>query len=510
MATRGGVLVASAVAVGIWASSAMAGPRSIAIAVGDCRDPELLNGGTAFADAVSGLVKTDAVDAAALLERLRPRPNAGLDDVQRQLDGAQSAFYSGQLEPSLEVVRSAVKSLERLSPSEAVTKQLVVARVLEGLILKALNRKNEQLEAWRRVLRVQPDYKLDPDFHTPAAIQQFDQLKKDLAKTKKVQLNVSSNPAGAAVFVDGTPAGKTPLKGAAFIPGVYRVTVTQGELQSFVYDVKLDSAPVDLVVDLKFEGSLRPQLPLCVSGTDIDALKLAQRAAADQALLLRVESRNNEPGWVQAVLYDVAKGMRVREGGMKVAAARQRNGYSDLASFVLTGQPATLALSSAMAKPAAEAAPVKTEAAPPPAPVVVNDTPAAEPSSAPAEEVAASSTSGGGGVPRFIPLAVAGVGVVLGVTGLIVYATGSAERAALAGALDANGQVKDPADAENAAFLDQRIQSNKTTSLALGITGAALAATGAVLFFVLAPKDAPQPTALVTPNGAYVGLTGSF
>ena len=55
----------------------------------------------------------------------------------------------------------------------------------------------------------------------------------------------------------------------------------------------------------------------------------------------------------------------------------------------------------------------------------------------------------------------------------------------IAAALDANGQVKNPNDAENAVILDGKIQANKTQSLALGLTGAALAVTGAVLFFVL-------------------------
>lgn len=491
MATRATVAVLI-----LSAFTAQAGAKSIAIAAGDCRDPELLNGSTAFADAVSGLLKTDAVDGAALLERLRPRPNAGLDDVQRQLDGAQSQLYSGQLDPALEATRSAIRSLERLTPSDAVTKQLVTARILEGLICKAQNKKPEQLEAWKRVLRLSPDYKLDPDFHTPASIAQFDGLKKELARLKKVPLNVTSTPPGAAVFVDGVLAGKTPLKTASFVPGTYRVVVTQGEQQSFVYEVKLDSKPVDVVIDLAFEGTLRPQLPLCVSGGDYDALKLATRAGADQALVLRVEARNNEPGWVQAVLYDVAKGARVREGGMKVAAARKDNGYADLASFVLTGQPAKLALSGSPSS-----APLA------PAPVVVKDSP---PPTEPAPAEVSAEASSGRGVPRIVPIAVAGAGVVLGLAGLVVYATGSGDRAALAGALDENGQVRDPADAQNAVFLDQKIQSNRTTSLVLGIGGIAVAATGAVLFFALAPRDAPQPTVLVTPSGAYAGVTGSF
>src|SRR4051812_38476002 len=84
-------------------SVSWAGPKSIAVASGDCRDADLLNAATAFSDAVAGQLKADALDPAQLLERLRPRPSAGLDETQRQIDTAQSQFYGGQLDKALEV-----------------------------------------------------------------------------------------------------------------------------------------------------------------------------------------------------------------------------------------------------------------------------------------------------------------------------------------------------------------------------------------------------------------------
>ncbi|MBL8951132.1 MAG: PEGA domain-containing protein [Myxococcaceae bacterium] len=482
------------VVVLVWAGVAHAGPKAISIAAGDCRDPELLNGATAFSDAVSGLLRTDALDPAAVLDQLRPRPSAGPDDVQRQLDAAQSQFYANQFDKALDGVHGAMKALERLPPSDAVAKQQQAAGVLEGLIFKSLSRKTEQLDAWRKVVRTAPDYKLDPDFHSPATIQQFEGLKKDVAKAKRVPLNVTSTPSGAAVFVDGVRAGVTPLSSPGFAAGTYRVVVTQGEKQSFAYEVKLDAKPVDLQIDLGFEGTLRPQLPLCVNTTtvsDSEALKLATRAGADRALVLRVDST----GWVTALLFEVAKGARVREGGMKMADARKNNGYSDLASFVLTGQPAKLALSGS--RPDAPVAdPARTEpVAPAPEPVATT----------------ATSSSSSGGVPRAVPIAIAAAGVIVAVAGVAVFASGGNDRAALAAAIDERGQVRDPTDTENATFLGQRITTNTTISAALMAGGGVLAVTGAILFFVLGPKDAPQPTVMLTPNGgAYAGVTGSF
>src|SRR5262249_54431231 len=144
----------------------------------------------------------------------------------------------------------------------------------------------------------------------------------------------------------------------AFPRGTYHLTLVHGDAQSFVYDVSLDR-PAQLHIDLDLEGALVSQLPLCVNAPkdELDrALKLAARAGAERALVLRVEAHDAEPGWVAAVLLDVQKGARVREGGMKLSAAQQEQGFPELASFVLTGQPAKLSLEHRASVPPAESA----------------------------------------------------------------------------------------------------------------------------------------------------------
>ncbi|MFT3710917.1 MAG: hypothetical protein QM817_25100 [Archangium sp.] len=473
------------------ASSAhAAGSKAIAVAVGDCRDADLLTGATAFNDAVSTLLKTDVIDPTLVLERLRPRPNASIEDVQRQLDGARSQFYSDQFDRTLEGVRSAINSLERLPPSDAVADQLQAAWVLEGLVYKSLDRKNEQLRAWRRVLRTAPQFQLDPNAYSPSVVSQFEQLRVEMARQKKVSLTVTTTP-GATIFVDGVKAGLAPLKSVSFVPGTYRVVAVAGEVQSFGYDVTLDKAPVDVAIDLSFEGSLRSQLPLCVNGGDAEAIKLAAREGAARLLVLRVDAT----AWVTAMLFDVATGTRVRDGGMKLSEARQGSGYSDLATFVLTGQPARLALSNRTAE---KPEPV---ASPPPA-TVTAPTPILE--QKPEPPVASPA-------PRAISLVVAGAGVVAAGIGLGVYFAGAPDRAAFANAVDASGVVNTSVlDPASAGALERAVQDNQTISMALLIGGGVAAATGAILFFVLGPSDAPKPTVMISPAGASLGLAGSF
>jgi hypothetical protein len=487
-------------ALGVLLSSiSWAGPKALAVAAGDCRDADLLNAAAAFSDAVTWQLNADALDAAEVLERLRPRPSGGLDEAKRQIDTAQSQFYAGQLDKALEVVRSALQSLERAPPSESAFKQLAGGRVLEGLVLKGQGKKSEQVEAWKRVLRVKPDFALDADYYTPATLVQFDQLRKDLSKNKRVALSVVSQPAGATVFIDGASVGKTPFSGA-FPAGAYRLTLVQGEAQSFVYDVSLDQ-PQELQVDLALEASLKPQLPLCVNGPagEVDrALKLAARAGAERALVLRVESRNNEPGWVAAVLLEVKKGARVREGGMKLAAAQKGQGYADLASFVLTGQPAKLSLDhrAAAGQEPSPAQPVSTAAT-------------AEPKPAPAAEasVEAEAPSGGNG-PRIASIVAMSAGAAAAITGLVVYLAGGADRAALADHLTPTGELKSAADADAAKFLEQKISTNRGASLGLVIGGGVALAAGAALFFLLPPKDGPSVSAGLMPGGGFVAVSG--
>jgi hypothetical protein len=88
----------------------------------------------------------------------------------------------------------------------------VCVSTLQGVVLSSLNKKAEAAEAFRRVLRVEPAHALSTDEFTPSVISQFEGFRKELARQKKVVMQVQSAPPGAEVLVEGRVMGVTPLK----------------------------------------------------------------------------------------------------------------------------------------------------------------------------------------------------------------------------------------------------------------------------------------------------------
>ena len=490
----------------------VAGPRTLAVASGDCRDAELLNAATSFSDAIGSRIGAEAVDPAGVLERFRPRPTSNLDDVKRQVDAAQTQFYSSQYDKALEGARSAQHELERMPPSVKPWKLTAQARVLEGLVLKAQNKKQEATDAFRRVLRIEPDFKLDPDYYTPATIAQLEQVRKETAKLKRVELSVTSTPPGAEVILDGQSVGKTPFKGN-YLPGNYRVVLASGELTSFVYDVKLAKAE-EVQVDFAFEGGLRNTLPLCVTaeaGQGYErALKLGARVNAEQVVVLRIESRSGEPGWATAVLLEVNKGTRLREGGMKAPNSRKSDGLAELAGFVLTGNGTARVVPFNGAPGVGAAAPIANT---PVAEAEPEHGPAID-SVGPPMEMRASRRGVG---PRVGSVVLMAAGVIAVGIGTALYVSGGANRDSLARLLDANGNVPPVGTPEHDGALRMIDQNNRTTlvsALAIGI-GAAVLVTGFVLLLALPPQtDAQSPSIsfFFSPerSSATAGVTGRF
>lgn len=106
---------------------------------------------------------------------------------------------------------------------------------------------------------------------------------------------------------------------------------------------------------------------------------------------------------------------------------------------------------------------------------------------------------------------IAGAGLVAVGVGLGTWFAGADDRAAFANAVDAQGVVNTQVlDAASAGALEQRIGTNQSLATGLMVGGGVVALAGTVLFFVLAPSDAPKPTVMLGPSGAYAGITGTF
>lgn len=239
---------------------------------------------------------------------------------------------------------------------------------------------------------------------------------------------------------------------------------------------------------------------------------------------LEVRETTTCVAWVTALLIDVRVGNRVRDGGMQQAEARKGNGYTDLATFVLTGQPARLASSNrsldaekpvVAPKPApVEPKPVVAEPKPSvtePKYVIIEQKPVVEQKPAVVEQPSAVAKDPTANTPRAVPLVIAGAGLVAVGVGLGTWFAGADDRAAFANAVDGQGVVNTQIlDAASAGALEQRVGTNQAVATGLMIGGGVVAVAGTVLFFALAPSDAPKPTVMLSPNGAYAGIAGTF
>lgn len=473
----------------LWPLSALAG-GTLGIAVGDCKDVELATASAAFQRALASRLGEGAFPAEEVLERLRPLPTASAEELGRQLDASQARFYAGDLQGAADGAQAALQGLARLGPRSDAWALEVRAWLLQGLALRSLGKKAEAAEVFKRPLRVDPRFAPDPDYYAPSTIQLIEGIRKDVAKARKVRLQVTSAPPGATVLLDGFAAGKTPFE-ADLVPGSYRLQLSLGELTSFVHQVAVVQGERQ-TVDLAFEGALAERVPLCVQGQGSDvALKLAAISGAESLVVFRSDARRAEPGMVSATLIEVNRGAPLRSGSVRMKGAQDTQGLGDLAEFVLTGRAAPAVT------PGPAVAPAAAEAAD-------SLKPMARLESAPVAEAEAS--TGRGRAPRVASYVLLGSAAVAAGVGLGVYLGGAGDRAALGALLDGQGKLKDPGTAAQAAALTPPVDATSALAIGLWAAAGALLATGVGLFLAL-PPDSPVELAL-GPAGAL--LRGRF
>lgn len=455
-----GLLLCSGAAA--WADE----PRTVVVAVGNCKEGELLEAMTVFHRALKLPLGRSLMDPERVLEQLRPRPEGSLADASRVFEAAQTQFYAGQYGNALDNVRAAITLLQKMPPTANAWPMLARAHVLEGLVLKAMSRRSESTDAFRRVLVLDKQYTLDPDYYTPTTIAQFEQLKAQVASGPKERLRVRGNGPAAQVFVNGAPVGKTPLD-LTLEAGRYRVQLKQGDAVSFVHPVKLEK-DFEMHIDIAFESSLKATAPLCLAetkGRPDGALKLAALLDAEQVVVLGMEASGPAPPFFSAALFMVREGGRSRQVGFKPQAGLRDEGLIRLANDVLVAPVEAVAL-------AAVAAPVDAPArasltpgeASPPAPLLT---------AAPAPE------------RRLLPAAVVwAAGAAALVAGVVVYAVDGADRAQ-AKQLMPSGRVPPTSDPthDEALGLLKRIDSRGTASAAAMAGGVALLGAGTLVYF---------------------------
>lgn len=487
------LVVVLAVSLGGLAGAA---PRRLVLASGDCKDAELSGQAKALYATLTARAGENVLTASDFAERLFPQPTGSFEDLRRQLEAAQGQFYEAHHAKAAQGVDEALRQVARLPAGAERWKLYVDAWLLQAMIARAQGKLKESDDAFRAVLRLDGQYKLDPDVYTPSIRQAFDRLRRDLARGPKVRLVVKSTLPSSEVFLEGRSLGVTPLT-VELPAGTYELTVQKDKAVSIPRQLSVQGAEVPVLVDLAYEGSiLATPFPCLAAGEGGErgfshAIRLGGSLGVEEVIVVRLERASSGPKWLAATVLNVEGGQKLREGGFKTQGLdAPAESLAALVDFITTGkaQPSVVVTRPDLQPPWEKPA-------------------AAPPAAAPPEAVA--HPSGGVRPLRVVSGVVLGAGVASAAAAGVVRLLAQKEWTELQqGHLQANGTVsaEDTRGVElvrGLAFKGQLV-----TGLLIG-SGVALV-TGGVLFLASPSPPAVAVGVSATTRGASASLSGTF
>nr|WP_163991193.1 PEGA domain-containing protein [Pyxidicoccus caerfyrddinensis] len=489
-----------------------AAPRRMVVASGDCTDAELGGQTKAFLDTLTSRPEQDVLTATEFGERLFPQSSKSFEDLQRQLEAAQDHFYEGRNAKAAQALDEALQQITRLPVGEPRWKLFVDAQLLHGLNYRALGKPKESDTAFRNVLRLQPDYELDPDQFAPSVRQGFDKLRRELAKTRKVKLAVKSSQPASDVYLEGLKVGQTPVT-LEVAAGTYDITLVKGTTTSFPRQVQVQGADMPLLIDVAYEGSVSASPFPCLASRDGNdertlshSVRLGGTLGVEEVIVVRLERPSSGPKWFAATVLNVEGGQKLREGGFKTQGLdAPAEALSALVDFVTTGRsPSNLVVMNANGKAPWEQ-PGSVDKS--------NSSQGGMDLSAPnrlsegVEDTAAPRSTSGLRTASYVAL---GVGAAaLGGAGVVRFLA-QKDLDALEKRLD-NGRILST-DKESLVLRDSLAQKGNVLT-GLLVSGGAAVATGAVLFLLSPSSTTPPPVSVgvtMDGEGASATLSGSF
>lgn len=280
-----------------------------------------------------------------------PQPGAVLAEEARakyfDLDFAAAATLAR---------RSVVRSLEH--PEEfGDGSGYVLAHVLEALARRELKDEPGAVLAFRAALAVKPDLSLSENDYSPDAIAALARAREDLARAPTAaEVNVSSAPPFARVFVDGRFQGETPTTVKALPPGRHLLELFRDGRLAHRAWFDAGTAALNLQVALQEDPAalLRAQLASAVTlgAPARDAVpaaaKLAQRLGADVVVtavgarggrVTLVAARVTESGAVRRVSTSIDADLLEASATVRLLAAGLfEGGDAELSSIATPGE----------------------------------------------------------------------------------------------------------------------------------------------------------------------------
>ncbi|MGQ0504574.1 MAG: PEGA domain-containing protein [Myxococcaceae bacterium] len=323
-------------------SGAQAGPRMYTVGSGDCRAIDFQTHRRAFADELKRRLGAGLMDDDAARSLLAPDATSSVEDLQRRLETARQQYYQGHYDKAEDAIASSLVEIGRLPVGAERWHLNASGELLAALVYRNTKREKQADDAFRRVLRLEPTFVMDEDYYSPTTRTRFEKIRKEVAGTRRVRLNVTSIPSGIEVFVEGRKVGSTPYSGE-LIPGRYEIALAKGQDRSLPHPVAL-TREITLPVDFAFESAIHPtRLPCLSTRLDADvtgaAITLGALLGVDEVTVVRFDESDAGPGWLTATLLSTASGGKLREGSLKVArGGRTVDGLPQLTEFVVTGK----------------------------------------------------------------------------------------------------------------------------------------------------------------------------
>ncbi len=256
---------------------------------------------------------------------------------------ARLQYYGSEYAKAKAKVEDALREIRILPAGPRHWALYVAAQLLHSLVLKQSGQSEEAAAAFHRVLRLDPDLQLDPDYYAPSTCKDFDAVRAEVAGAPRAPVTIRSHPSGADVFIDGRLVGTTPYTGD-YPPGAYDLVVSKGNSVSRIQEIEVgQSDPIE--VELEFESLWNSREAFCLSegsaeGAWIDgAVKMAALVGTEEVAVARLQRSTPGPSWLTASLVSRRTGGKIREAAFKVDGIDfDRSSFEKLADFIVTGK----------------------------------------------------------------------------------------------------------------------------------------------------------------------------
>ena len=219
------------VAATVKASGKVPNNKSVAVLaiVSDVKDKETIGMATLVHEKLSG--KIGVVPLSREFDLLGGRTKGSAVEqaaLEALFEEGTKEYNQFENQKAAELLRRVITGLEGALDGPKKWDLFVRAHKYLGCVLIQLGDKQGAVKAFQKVLRLRPEMELGPEFSTKHATLWM--TAKDSLKTlPRGKLEVSSQPSGARIFLDGVELGKTPYSKDLPI-GEYRILVSSPKL----------------------------------------------------------------------------------------------------------------------------------------------------------------------------------------------------------------------------------------------------------------------------------------